>query len=457
MEDRFPATYYQEWYYEAFDRDSDWGLSVGARLTGEYDTDLLQQAVNDLMARHDALRTTLARAGQGVVQCVQSLQELKLTDQTARGSEGGRDSDGSPRAIEAVLAEPFRVRGGELARASLLRPAKGVALLALTVHHAVCDGWSAEILYRDLAELYRARCEGRPADLPALEVQLGDYATWQRRAPSDVREAYWRERLSGDHARLGIGSGAWADGQPAKLVPWNLPKVSTEVIERLRALAVAGRTTLPRVLGAAVIVSLMWSAGEEITVALASANRHRRELREIVGDVAENIPLRVELAGDPSFADFVARFDGVVSSAHDHQISIGDVERIMRGNPERSQGPLFDVEYNYLPSSGEWRVQQVHGERKGDIERIVLAAEARTHIVDKWWKFASCIYVHHRMDRDGKLGGFLVANVNSIAPIEAGRIAERVSATIHEASVDPGKRIRAFGHGPSGLSTRVGR
>src|SRR5206468_3089700 len=143
------------------------------RLRGALDAAALGRALSTVVARHEALRTTFAERGDEPVQVVAPPAPLSLVPEDLSQAEAGRVA-----ADEA--ARPFDLAAGPLLRVRLLRLAADDHVLLLTVHHAVCDGWSLGVVCGELAALYDAERSGAGAALPPLAVQYGDYAAWQR-------------------------------------------------------------------------------------------------------------------------------------------------------------------------------------------------------------------------------------------------------------------------------------
>ncbi|WP_253267541.1 non-ribosomal peptide synthetase, partial [Streptomyces sp. NL15-2K] len=192
-----PLSFAQErlWFLDDFAPDSvEYNLMTTLRLTGALDVAALRAAVNGLVARHEALRTTFdSYDGQGV----QVVHEM--LDVPVRLVEPAPDH--VEQALRREATTPFDLRTGPLMRVLLVRTTPTEHILALSLHHIVTDGWSMGVVTRELSALYAAAVRGEEAVLPGLPVQYGDYAVWQReRLAGDALEeqlAYWREQLAG--------------------------------------------------------------------------------------------------------------------------------------------------------------------------------------------------------------------------------------------------------------------
>lgn len=369
MADRFPATFLQEWYADAHDSGwSDLSVSVPVGLPAGCGEAVVRQALADLAARHEAFRTTLVRTAAGVEQEVAATATVPLTTHADA---------------------PFQVCGGPLARAALTPG--GVLLVA---HHAICDGSSAGVAHRDLTELCLARHEGRAPMLPDLDLQFADYAVWEHAARQRPVPPYWRDRLRG-LTRLRLADPA-ALHRPARLESVPLPVLPPG------ALAGSPGTTTSRVLGALAVAALQPFAGERVTVGLITSNRHRPELRHVVGDLWDQVPVTVDVSDDPVFDRLVVRYDEAVSAAQDHHVPLAVLAPLL------GPGPLFDVRVNHFPDAVP----------DGGPPR-------RTDVVDRWWHGLSLLDFQFRTRPDGGVDGNLLVNVEAVPADRVELIRER--------------------------------
>lgn len=427
----FRATHTQAWYFHASMTGwSEISVPTVLRVSGPVCRATLAGALTELIDRHESLRTTLHQRDDGVVQRIHSAGALQLPEpQLPSSVHSGRD------VLAEEIAAPFLVRGGPLARFKLIRLSVDEHLLVINLHHSVCDGMSGALLHRDLSELYRARQEGRPAELPSIPIHMGDYATWEGRAQHQDVGAYWREQLSAGHPRLQVGRGSAWEAEPARLTVRSLPVIAADTAVRLEGLG----STLSRVLGAAVTAAVATYAEDEITVRVVTANRHRPELQDVVGNLAEWLPVRVALTGDPTFAEFAARYDGAVADAYDHLFPSAGLFRLIRENPQRRTGPLFDLEVNYLDMRGH--------DGGGGADGVHFAvddepwSELWRPVVDRWQDDLPVMSFLHERQRDGSVAGQLLVNETMIGRDAALDLARRVEVVIGAISETPALRL----------------
>ncbi|MFC7534640.1 amino acid adenylation domain-containing protein, partial [Actinoplanes sp. GCM10030250] len=307
-----------------------YNVPIVLSLSGVVDRDALEAALNDVVARHEALRTVFP---DGRVQIVEQPSVTLV--------EGG--------SVEEVSARPFDLGTEIPVRAHLIGD-----VLVLVLHHIACDGWSLRPLARDLAEAYAARCAGRVPDLPPLPVQYADYAIWQRELlggegdPGSLvsrQLGFWRRELAGlplelvlpvDRRRR-VGA-----GRTGEYVPF---VVDGQVTAGLVGVAQRCDSTLFMVLQAGLAGLLTrLGAGTDIPLGTAVAGRNDAALDDLVGFFVNLLVLRADTSGDPSFEELVRRVREVDLAAFAHQDVPFDrvVEEV---NPERSadRHPLFQT------------------------------------------------------------------------------------------------------------------
>src|SRR5580693_2865721 len=235
----------------------------------------------------------------------------------------GGGGAGDRALVAADAAAPFDLGTGPLIRACLARLGRADHVLVLSVHHVVCDEWSAGILRRELDVLYEALRAGEGDPLPPLPVQYADVAVWQREWLSgEVLAAqleYWRGQLAGapvldlpaDRPRPPVRSAAGAVRRFT---------VPAQVAGRLRAVAREAGATMFMTLFAVFAVFLGRYTGlEDIVVGTPVANRNRAEIESLIGFFVNTLVLRADLSGDPSFGELLGRVRSTALAAYAHQ------------------------------------------------------------------------------------------------------------------------------------------
>ncbi|GAA3567710.1 hypothetical protein GCM10022222_59560 [Amycolatopsis ultiminotia] len=356
-----PLSVMQErlWILEELDRGSDTHTATGRyhlagalRLRGALDEDALRRAVAALVARHSTLRTVFADEDGVLVQRVLDHVDIPLTRAVLTGATVEEKLAEATGLVAAEAAEPMDLATGPLLRVRLLEIGPGDAVLSLTLHHIVGDGWSMEVLKRDLAHFYR-RETGHPADeLPELTVTYDQFSRRQRdRLGSGALDAsieHWCARLA-DLPVLSLPiahGGAGATGSGAR--------VRTTIGENLCAaveqLATDRGATVFMVLAATLQVTLGRLAGQQdFAIGAPIAGRRRRELEELIGFFINSVVLRADLSGDPTFATVLDRVRKSTVDAYEHQ-DVPFETLVGRLAPDRDLAttPLFRVYLNML-------------------------------------------------------------------------------------------------------------
>ncbi|TLQ42861.1 non-ribosomal peptide synthetase [Streptomyces marianii] len=303
------------WFLEDFNEGgTEYHSAVGMRLSGPLDADALRAAVGDLVARHEALRTTFDVVDGRGVQIVHPVLEPEWR-------AGEATSEQRLRALaQEELARPYDLRNGPLVRVLLVRLGSDEHVCVLGMHHIVTDGWSMGVASRELGELYAARAEGRGSALPRVAVQYPDFAAWQRGRLEDgglLEEQldWWRERLDGitplelptDRPRPAVRSSKGA------VLGFEVPAAT---VEGLRKLASAHDASLFMALTAAVkAVFARYTGQRDIAVGTASAGRSGGGLEQLVGFLVNTVVLRSEVDPEASFDTLLGQVKSTVLDA----------------------------------------------------------------------------------------------------------------------------------------------
>ena len=320
-------------------------------LGGALDVAALGAALGGVVGRHEVLRTRLV-AGNDGVPC-QVIDAPALFWLPVADVSGAADPSAAARELVAADAvAPFDLAAGPLIRGCLIRVAAGEHVLALCAHHVVFDEWSGGIFERELAALYEAFGAGGPDPLPALPVQYADFAVWQRGwLTAEVLEgqlAYWRGQLAGapvlelpaDRPRPAIRSTAGA------IVEFTVP---AEIVAGLQTMARDSGATMFMVSFAAFAVLLgRYSGLDDVVMGTPIAGRNRAEAEGLIGFFVNDLVLRADLSGDPSFTELLGRVRRTALDAYAHQdLPFEQLVDELVTDRDRSRTPLFQVFFNY--------------------------------------------------------------------------------------------------------------
>jgi acyl carrier protein len=309
-----PLSFAQQrlWFIDQLDPgNSVYNFPAAVRLTGPLDLAALKKSLNEIVRRHEVLRTTFVTVDghPGQVISLTSTVALPLVD-LRELSEAERETEVQRLAIEEAR-RPFDLAKGPLLRASLLQLGEQEYVGLLTMHHIVSDGWSTGVLIREIAIIYQAALAGRASPLPDLPIQYADFAHWQRQwlrgETLKIQLDYWQRQLSGaaqlelstDHPRRPVQTHRGA--HQALALPNN-------VTERLKTLSRQQGVTIFMSLVAAFKVLLhRYTGQDDIIVGTPIANRNRLEIEGLIGFFVNTLVLRTDLSGNPSFKELLRR------------------------------------------------------------------------------------------------------------------------------------------------------
>ncbi|MEA2604981.1 MAG: hypothetical protein QOF89_5973 [Acidobacteriota bacterium] len=343
--DRAPLSFSQErmWFLDQLDPGTPiYNLFNRVEVSGPLSIPVLRRCLDELVRRHEALRTVfVAEAGKPVQHILPPVPfpfpvvDLSALPAAARQPEMAR--------LEAAEHNrPFDLARGPVLRALLLAAGPREHAALFNMHHVIGDGWSWIVLVREIAALYSAFVAGRPSPLPELPIQYSDFAAWQREllqgAALEGELGYWRRQLGGAPPPLRLptdrprsAAHGFTAGGRSRLLP-------AALAAGLKALADREGATLFMILFAAFLTLLYRYTGEEdLLVGVPIANRTRREIEGLMGFFLNTLVLRTQLAGDLGFRALLARVREVASGAYAHQdLPLETVLQTLQ--PDRSLG-----------------------------------------------------------------------------------------------------------------------
>ncbi|MEU0229116.1 amino acid adenylation domain-containing protein [Streptomyces sp. NPDC006284] len=353
--ERVPLSYAQQrlWFLHQYEPGSAlYNIPVALRLTGTLDQDALQEALADVTARHEALRTLYAQDDHGAHQVILTPERATPLFEVRDVTEADLDA-----AVATTAARGFDLTRDLPLRTTLFRLDETEHVLLLVVHHIAADGWSLTPLARDLTLAYSARTTGQAPTWTPLPVQYADHTLWQRdvlgteddpEAPINRQLAYWEQALSGLPAELDLPTDRPRPATPSHqggTVTFTIP---TELHTRITQLARQEQASTFMVLQAALAVLLSrLGAGTDIPIGSPIAGRTDDAVEDLVGFFVNTLVLRTDLAGNPTFTELLARVRETDLAAYAHQ----DIpfERLVEAvNPDRSTSrhPLFQTMLN---------------------------------------------------------------------------------------------------------------
>ncbi|KAG0220754.1 hypothetical protein BGW41_007542, partial [Actinomortierella wolfii] len=323
-------------------------VPVSLRLHGVLDHVILERALNTVYTRHESLRSTFVVVdGQPMVRILSPESSLNLVI-TDVGQMPDRDA-----VVESMVSDeasrPFDLEKGPLIRVQLIQLAKDDHILLLTMHHIVTDGWSLDVLFHELSELYMAYTQSTPDPLVPLSIQYQDYADWQRewltKDRLEVQASFWRDTLAGAPVSLSIPTDRPRPRQQSFSGDSVAIGIDTQLTSALRTLCHKhGVSMFMMVLAAWSVVLSRLSGQDDIVIGTPVANRNHPQVENLIGFFVNTLALRIDLSGDPSADQILDRVLKTTIEAQSHQdIPFEQVVEIVQPPRRMDQTPIFQV------------------------------------------------------------------------------------------------------------------
>lgn len=406
----YPASYGQESLWQ---RGGLSAINVPA-VVRTADTRQVRDVLNVLCARHDAFRTVLSRGTDGVLR-QQVVRPGWLDLCTVEHRTGFTDA--LPAILLTGAERPFPVDGGPLSMAELHTFPGDDPLLVVWSHHAVADLASSQVVADDLRNLLRGTDPG------PVRYQMSAYGAAERAVTlSPGLARYWQEAVAGVDREVGLP-------RPPGLVHRNLrpalPRLSVAQVDALTLLATEQRTTITAVLVAAMVACHAPEANaDRVLVGLTKSNRDHPRLRSAVGCLADQLPLVVDVAGDPTFAAFVGRVREAMIDAFDHRAPLGTLLPVLG----LDRAPVFTLNLNFLPP------------RPGQESDVDFPAGLVKSRPDRWWLGEAVVDYRPRVDRHG-MGGEIEGDAYVHDPETVAWFGERFVAVLATVAEVPELRL----------------
>jgi amino acid adenylation domain-containing protein/non-ribosomal peptide synthase protein (TIGR01720 family) len=415
-----PLSYAQQrlWFLDQLEPESAaYNIPEAFRITGELDVAVLDRCLNEVVRRHESLRTTFPATTLGDGKARQVIApELTLRFEVTN-REGLDPAQRDAEAVRLASEEAqtvFDLERGPLVRARLVRFAAEDHVMLLTMHHIISDDWSSKVLFGEFAALYDAFSMGRPSPLPELPIQYADFAHWQRRwLQGEVLQRqldFWKRELGNSPDALNL--------------PTDLPRPSVQTFrgatesfelpdELSRALRRLGQqegaTPFMTLIAAFQTLLYRYSGMEQINVGTPIANRNRSQVEGLVGFFINTLVMRGEFKGAPSFRELLGRVRESALGAYAHQdLPFEMLVDALQPNRDLSHSPLFQVMFVLLNTPDRTRQLPATGLQLAPVEAHSGAA-----------KFDLTLFMAEDGDR---MGGTLEFNTDLFTPETARRM-----------------------------------
>lgn len=325
-QNKLPLSFPQErlWLLEQLNPGSSaYNIPFAFRITGDLNLSALEQSIQTILLRHEALRTNfINQQGQPVQIVTTSNFQLSVIDLKSL-SPDEQDSQ-TKKLITTTAQQPFDLTNEPLFRSQLLQLGEQEYILLLCIHHIVFDGWSQGILFQELSELYTTFCQGEPNPLQPLAIQYPDFSHWQRQWLQEdflqVLLNYWQQNLGDNLRELHLPTDYPQPTTPTRRSSYEKIIFSEELTASLKQLSrQEGATLFATLLAAFQVLLWRYTQQEELFVCSPIANRNRKEIKNLIGYFVNLLILRSNLADNPSFPDLLKQVRQQVSGAYAHQ------------------------------------------------------------------------------------------------------------------------------------------
>jgi amino acid adenylation domain-containing protein len=417
------------------------------RFKGLLDVTALEQSLNEIVRRHEIFRTTFQTINGRPNQVIHPPQVVELPRVDLQTlPEPEREAE-ARRLIDQEVQQPFDLAQLPLIRWTLVQLSEREFILVHVEHHIVHDGWSFNIFLQELRDLYEAFSTRKPSPLPELPIQFADFAYWQRQwmqgAVAETQLDYWQQKLAGDLPALQLPFDR--PRPPVQRFRGAAPRIELplELCESLRVVSRReGSTLFMTMLAAFVTLLYRYSGQDDLCVGSGIANRRWRETEQLIGMLVNNVVLRTDLSGNPTFRELLGRVRQVTLEAYMHQDVPFDAV-VDKLQPERdlSRNPLFQVMFSFhdsplldlkLPGLAlDLHEGLNNGSAKFDLnivaiprseQRVGLSPKAGADGIDIIWEY----------------------NTDLFDDTTISRMIEHYQVLLHRIVADPGQRLAAL-------------
>jgi amino acid adenylation domain-containing protein len=347
-----PLSFAQQrlWFLDQMEGGSEtYNVPIALTLNGTIHRNALEQAIGEIVQRHEVLRTTFPIVNGTPVQAICSTSTVNMEVVDLQAFPEQEQYANVERLVIKEQVRPFDLSNGPLLRVTLLRLGEKSHILLVTMHHIVSDGWSMSIFIRELTALYETFSIGEPSPLPELPIQYADFAIWQRqRLQGEVLKTqlnYWKQQLAGAPPLLALPTDR--SRPPIQTFRGRTERfeIKSDLTQKLKTVSQNSGATLFMTLLAAFVTLLgRYSNQEDIVVGSLIANRNRSEIESLIGFFINPLVLRTDLKGNPTFSEILTRVQQITLDAYAHQdVPFEQVVEALQPERNLSYNPLFQV------------------------------------------------------------------------------------------------------------------
>ncbi|MCC6606785.1 MAG: amino acid adenylation domain-containing protein, partial [Anaerolineae bacterium] len=351
-----PLSFSQErmWFMQQMQPDSGaYNVSIGARMKGELNLAALERAINDVVQRHEILRTRYEKVDGHPLPVIEETAVINLALFDYQHLPLTSREDELAQTVYDFVKRPFDLVNGPVMRAGVFRYSPQDHVTAVVAHHIATDAWSSFILVQEIAALYQSYNENKPIQLEPLPLQYFDFAIWQRDhfqgAVLQEQLGYWRTKLAGvpvlempaDRPRPAIQT------FNGNVVEHNL---SPELLQKLHQLSKEQKVTpFMTMLTALEVLLYRYTRQEDFAVGVPIANRQLASTENLIGTFVNMLVLRADMTGEPTFMELLQRVQAATLEAYAHQdMPFEKLVAEMQLDRDMSHSPLFQIMLDYI-------------------------------------------------------------------------------------------------------------
>ncbi|PCC14200.1 non-ribosomal peptide synthetase [Pseudoalteromonas sp. JB197] len=409
-----PLSFAQQrmWFIDQLEENStQYNIPMALKLTGDLDLDAFQAAMNDLVVRHEILRTTYSKTEQGPVQYINPARPVLIKQHDLSNTNGVEQHAQFKALAKAEADSPFDLNKDLMLRVALVKLADDQFNLLFTLHHIAADGWSMGLLARDFGALYRARLQATDSGLPPLDVQYADFANWQRSRLDgdkiDAQFAFWQEQLKALPELHNLPLDFPRPPQQSFEGDSHIQVLSPELASRLNALAIESGTTLYVLMRCALAVLLArWSNEQDIVIAGPLAGRTNGQIEELIGCFINTLVFRHNVELNKPFNEFLKSVNELSMQCMDNQ-DIQFDQLVERLKPERNlaYSPLFQIIFTFQNNeAAHMELPGLQLEAVEDNEKVIrfdlqLTATESANGIKCDWRYVTKLFSAQSIER----------------------------------------------------------
>ena len=346
----FPASFAQRrlWFLEQFEPGSPlYIIPIAVKVKGELNKSILESAVNQIIERHEVLRTSFKEIDGNVVQIIHNDVEIKINEIDI-SNEAGID-DKLKEILQHQGTEPFDLTGVPLLRVSLVKINEEEQVLLIPMHHIISDNWSTAVFVKELLEIYKSLHNKEKVKLEPLPIQYADYSVWQqerfRKNIYQEQTKYWVNKLTGSNDVLDIITDYKRPPVQTFNGSFELFEIQSNILTKLNQLAKQTDTTLFMILISAFQIMLYrYTNQDDINIGTPIANRNRAEIEGLIGFFINTLVMRGNLFGNPTFKELLERTKGIALEAYQNQdVPFEDIVEKLNLKRDLSHTALFQA------------------------------------------------------------------------------------------------------------------